>query len=341
MPVSAPAGWGHRIIQTKWIAAGKGLQQWDEAMNGLTWFYRDDGNMAFKWSPSASLNLQQFADKWHPHTEWLKAGWGWTPPGEVKAQASLKIGDAIDKGKERHNRMMESKGTIHPQVSAAREWYFDKYYKTDTPEHNDEVSSTYQYYRAADFVPLRGKGEYKNEVAGGVFTAGHNYAVEGQGAEEYYNPVTGKAERMPSNEILYQQWKKRTHGRPLEQITNLRRAHVAGDGLKLLDDILDAFAPSRVEKPNNKWVDGRLVRGTVSAPQLPCTFEEGTKPYFALLAIPNVTAAVFMVAERKKEMGLDGIAAITVEAGKSINIHFKLRGTQARPSACARSFCAF
>ena len=124
----------------------------------------------------------------------------------------------------------------------------------------------------------------------------------------------------PRSTRTTRQWKRQTHRNPL-QLIHLKRAHVAGDGLKLLSDIVAKFA-TKEEKAHTKLEGGRWIRGIALVPKLPVTFDEGEDASFSLLAIPNVTAAVFMVSERGQELGFWGIESITVEIGKSIIINF-------------------
>lgn len=305
-----------QIVQRKWDSTEvENELVWSEPMNGRVWFFNTESRLMWYGiaSESESGEYEDQAGKKNakPHEEWLKMGWGLTPiQGGGKLIGGAKIvwekhGEAwSSKGEERYLNMLKG-STISGEEQYARDWFFQNYYKTSQDE--GVINSVYKH--PPSDIGLDYAGTYRNftNVKEGTLKADDNYALlykdkfEG---EYFYNPKTGKPEKMSGSEILFQQWREASGGEQSAPLRTLIRSHVAGNGLMMLKAILFGTDKSQKDEP---------------------VYTYGDPGFFALLVVPNVTSAIYLVKDHGEELGISGIEAIKVLGNLSLQIYFKMR----------------
>lgn len=124
------------------------------------------------------------------------------------------------------------------------------------------------------------------------------YALGGPG-ETYYNPESGNAERMPASEILFEQWRiasqRQQQKRPELCV---KEETMAGDSLPML----------------------KVIRAAIGKPAVRAF--PGQESFFALLAIPNATAAIFLIRDHADELGIRTITKIELQSNSRMLINF-------------------
>jgi hypothetical protein len=282
---------------------------WDKLMDGRQWFY-DPGDESM-WFTSATEDEE--AERKRPYSKWLEMGWGLFPVPQAKKEVGVETLQAT--GGRRYKEMTEKIESGAPlrldeSVAAARTAYFDKYYATKVtgePGSADITSAFKHLPPGVDPSKDRGTGKYENRLSleHGQFVANSNYALPG--GEMYYNPQTGNPEKISNSEIIFQQWRSSAEhfgSRGLPPMKFLQRCSVSGSGLAPLKAILDA----------NEVTDEMLGEGL--------KFDNGSKPFVELLAVPNITAAIWLVLDHGDELGIRGIQSLTVDSGKNVTIEF-------------------
>jgi hypothetical protein len=297
-------------IQRKWIEAENGKLQWDKPMQGLSWLYDPESQrMAFQ--GEVSEQHADLANKWLSHGEWLKLGWGlFFPPKKQEEKGGEE--DVLEKffkdGQRRFERLKSAKGKLSAKTKHSRDWFFENYYIQDGKHSQDitNIKTNYRYLPSNVNDPSK-NGQYVNQfdIFAGKIVADQNYGLEG--GEMYYDLETDAIAQMSNSEILYQQWKiakKRVEteeGRSIPvPLRVLRRAHVAGpEGRKVTTAIREKIKDT----------------GDV-------TFTSKDKEFYLLLGAPNCIAAIWLICDHGEEMGIQGIASITLKKGNSIEVNF-------------------
>ncbi|MBX7224309.1 MAG: DUF4157 domain-containing protein, partial [Blastocatellia bacterium] len=294
------------VLQAKWVKGPGPLLQWEPAENGYLWWYnQEDGTMAYTLAsgPPMDSELAQ-SITWKPHKIWqMDALSGMDPDSGVPPKLSFP--QLVEKGSIRWQELSKmGAGFLDETTQSARDWYFQEYYTTTTKteDGSTDIASNYNA-RPKSYDTKRQKGEYTGRMAtqSGVMALANTYALGGTG-EFYYNPGSGKAERMPGSEILYQQWRKAAHeqGQGQPQL-RMKEETVAGDGLPMLKAIRT---------------------GLEIPPRTDAMFEPGSPGFLAMLAVPNVTAAIFLIRDHGKELGINTITQIDLLKNSHIRIHF-------------------
>ncbi|KAI9453495.1 hypothetical protein F5148DRAFT_1289061 [Russula earlei] len=221
---------GQPVIQAKWDDAGPDYLKWTPpTASGHTWWYRRlDAAMAYTEAGEEGLS-RQVAERlrWRSHKEWQIDALAQINPDSGHEAPSSNIDDMVTKGKKRwddmHAAVKERGGQLDPTTQEARDWFFENYYKTTGKQGEEDdvkgaemaaekkpvwdMASNYNA-RPASYDRNVAKGEYTTTVdfEQGRMIPNQTYALGGPG-ETYYNPKSGNAERMPTSEILFQQWK--------------------------------------------------------------------------------------------------------------------------------------
>lgn len=309
------------VLQAKWQDGKEGLQEWSEPMNGLRWFFNPQTEqMAFERESSSQPLPEEHAKYegvWQTYRQWLKMGWGLAQPAVSSSSGKPSFTRLKETGERRYEMMMKAMstsegGSVDPRVQSARDWYFLQYYDTQPSEElsGTELQINSDYNSAPDSLSTGYKGNYHNAFDFGTETmvASHNYAL--QGGEQYYNPVSGKAEKFSNSEILFQQYKQiqqKVQSKSLvsgkARMKYLKRSRISGDGNAQAKMILQETGMVKESEP---------------------VYNAGTPGFYALLAIPNVTAAVWLVVDHGAELGLKGIKSIQILKNLSALIEFDL-----------------
>lgn len=301
------------VVQPKWDSTEvENELVWSEPMNGLLWFFDSESRLMWYRIASESVSSEyedQAGEKnAKPHEEWLKMGWGLTSIQEgAKLQGGAQVlwekhGEAwSSKGEDRYVNMLKG-STISGEEQDARDWFFQNYYKTSQDE--GVINSVYKY--PPSDIGQDYAGNYRNfaNVKEGTLKADDNYALRYKDkfeGEYFYNPKTGKPEKMSGSEILFQQWREAS-GKQAAPLEKLIRSHVAGSGLMMVKAIM--FGTEKVQKDEP-------------------VYNLGDPGFFALLIVPNVTSAVYLVKDHGEELRISGIQAIKVLKNLSLEIYFK------------------
>jgi hypothetical protein len=298
------------VLQALWAETGRFLR-WDPAEeNGTWWFDRTSRLMAFS-PPARELSEMQAAElTWKPHKTWQKEALEHIDPDEV-LPVRVTFEELLEKGAARWKDLLAAEGRIDPTTQQARDWFFEQYYDTryldarDTPLGEREGIESNYNARPDSYRQKVRKGEYQNAMrtGEGSIVSSQTYALGGPG-EVYYNPGTGRAERMPPSEIYYQQWKlvaaQQNQHNP---VLKVKRESVAGDALPML----------------------RTIRTGAEVPRgQDATFLPGSRGFLAMLAIPNVTASVFLIKDHGRELGVSTITKIVLTRSSHLEVHFGL-----------------
>lgn len=282
------------VVQPKWVEAKGGILKWDKLMTGLQWFYDPE-----------SEEMWFEREKGKPHREdepelegarlrygqWLELGWG------TKTE---KYNEMVKTGRSRWERLQKSikdktAGSIPDESKKARDLFFANRYKTTVPSGEDDDLETDVRSELKDRIGERGVYNNTLRLQEGAFVAQHNYAATGN-QETYFDPVTKKPEKISNSEILYQQWRHAAKLRKREKqpLKTLKRSHISGEeGLPMAKALAMA------------------VFGEDFVPE-DTTFTPGDEAFYALLALPNVVSALWLVADHGRELGIRNIESITL-----------------------------
>lgn len=292
------------VVQAKWVPGRAPFLMWTPAIDGYTWWFnQDDRTMAYTPESVRDLSPEE-AEKltWRPHKEWQIEALENIDP-DAQKPATFKFEELVAKGKSRwlelEKAMLSGGGVLDPPTQAARDWFFREYYTTTTSQKGGgqfDVASNYNA-RPKSYETKRAKGEYTGTLSFGEgnMRLDQTYALGGPG-EVYYNPKTGNAERMPPSEVLFQQWRGAAGGQRAPRL-RVKEESVAGDGWKMLKVIRQGLKEDLVLKP-------------------------GDDRFLAMLAVPNVTAAIFLIRDHGIELGISTIAQIVVQKNSHILIYF-------------------
>jgi hypothetical protein len=261
---------------------------------------------------SVTVLSQEEARKltWKPHKHW-QAEWLSSFDPDPEEGPVPKFAELKSKGEERWKKLAAAERRLDPDSQAARDWFFENYYTT-TSSDGVNVASNYNALpetytpkgkvRPQSYSTARQKGEYTaaHATGKGVMIPNQTYALGG-GGETYYNPKTQKEERMPPSEILFQQWrmaaKKQGQERPKLKV---KEETVAGDAWKMIKEIRRA---------------AETGPGDV-------TFTQEQDAFYAMLAIPNVTACIYLIQDHGRELEIRTITKIVVRKNSHIEVHF-------------------
>jgi hypothetical protein len=296
------------VVQCEWIAGSEGVSHWSQQRGGLQWYYRSDGKMSFQIANISAVSqtfLIEHGDQagtWKPHQQWMaEVDWGPEPvapqKGEEKKEKEDGRSGAFDiaesDGKRKAaNILNRGKGVVHPETQHARNQFFNDYYDTTVPAKDGDIRSRYKFPSKTS----KYKGTYQNTFsAGGELRANENYA-ESSGREMYYDPVSKTATRMSNSEIICQQYKRL--GVEAEPIQSLIRSRVSGPGLPIL----------------------KMVRDTLGKREVVLLPDD--RGFHALLTTPNCTAALWLIADHGKELGLQSIESIAITGNASLVVKF-------------------
>jgi hypothetical protein len=283
---------------------------WTPASGGTTWWFnQEDRKMAYTadtvlaMSPEVAEGLT-----WRPHREWQIASLENIDPDAEAAAAPVRFDDLVAKGTQRWQQLTDTMraggGALDRDTQAARDWFFREYYTTETRDSgrgNVDMRSNYNA-RPDSYTGKRAKGEYTgtHDLAEGNMRLDQTYALGGPG-EMYYNPRTGNAERMPASEVLFQQWRQAaTDQRMATQRLRVKEESVAGEGWKML----------------------REIRVGINSVGRDAVLEPGDPGFLAMLAVPNVTAALYLIRDHGTELGITTITRIDLQKNSHIRIYF-------------------
>lgn len=309
-PAARPHAAG-RVLQARWVGEGRYLK-WVPVQGHAWWFDQrsHDSSMAQSDASVEALD-DEAAGKlvWKPHKVWQKEALEEINPDAGPAP-DTRYASLVDKGRKRWSELTGSKKhvrSIDPTTQAARDWFFKEYYDTHIKPSDHVPTEIVSNYNARpksyDTKNYRQKGEYTTaaDTAYGVMVPNQTYALGGPG-EVYYNPGTGNAERMPPSEILFQQWRLLAQAQAVQEPKLKHKEEtVAGDGVSMLWEI----------RKHNQVDRGKDVE-----------FLPGSEGFLAMLAVPNVTAAIYLIQDHGKELGIDTITKIFVGKAGHIAIYF-------------------
>jgi len=318
-------------IQCKWVNAGPDMLRWDPVESNMQWFYHSaSGKLAFKFASRDKLkevpeSIASQEGIWREHGEWQQMGWGIEGVRELKAQGVPNserpeaFGGYVKKGKERYEALLkamdEGAGELPEPVQKARAWFFKTYYKTTSTRsgignESDEIDVRSNYrFRSPEIEKMIGKGEYENrfQLDIGEMRADKNYALKS--GEAYYDPISGKPEDYSNSEVLFQQWLRASGGEDVKPapLKTLKRQHVAGPGLPMLAVIQYMQFEFEKKEPLRKQ---------------DMEYAAGTDFFHAMLAVPNVVAAIWLLRDHGKALQIKAIQSITLTANKSIIVNY-------------------
>jgi len=315
------------ILQAVWVDDPKTPHYfWDPPVDGVIWYALKESPEMMFFRTRAEESAERFGhleDQVKPREEWVKLH-GSDPMKREKPtivsleQILMEQAKALEdfegyakKGAERYGRLKEAPRVLPDRTAAARDDFFQKAYlnpqgRRDEDDPNAPVKYVGGLKKEFGGDPHNKKGVYQNEfdLAAGQITADQNYG----GSEQYLNLETGKMEPYSNSEVLYQQWKlaKKLIPDALPRLNMLRRAHISGDGIPIV-------------KAVKVWLF-KNDRNFISTKDYVCA--KGHPCFFALLAAPNCTAAIYLIADHGTEMGIRDITSIVLKAGESIEINF-------------------
>jgi hypothetical protein len=297
------------VVQARWVPGSEPFLKWEPAIQGYTWWFNQKSrDMAYTLASVTDLTMEQAQSlTWRPHREWQMDALEGVDPDQGASEPFTYEG-LIGKGKKRWEElakiMHDGGGSLHPETQSARDWFFNEYYRWSSDDRGSGLTSVATNYNARpdSYSTKRAKGEYTGDfnLEAGNMRLDQTYALGGPG-EMYYNPRSGNAERMPASEVLFQQWRKvaREQQRAIPRL-RVKEESVAGDGWKMVREI---------RKANNVL-------------NKDATFEPGDQGFFAMLAVPNVTAAIFLIRDHGQELGIRTITKIDVQKTGHIRIYF-------------------
>jgi hypothetical protein len=299
---------GDVVIQAKWVKGPGPLLKWDIPRGGLTWWFNQEDQTMARTPASVDTLSSEEAQKleWKPHKQW-QAEWLDTFDPDAGVAPKFTYQELLSKGKIRWEELTKmGAGVLDPETQAARDWFFENYYSTRARK-DDEDTSVGSLYNASPkshkYQTAKQRGEYtaRYNVEEGNMALANTYALGG-GGETYYNPKTRKEERMSASEILFQQWRMAAKVQGKKQpLLKKKEETVAGDALLMV----------------------KLIRATLEVPRTDdVTFSPGDDGFFAMLATPNVTAAIFLIRDHGVELGIKTITSIVVKKNIHIEVHF-------------------
>jgi hypothetical protein len=297
------AALNHEVVQPKWLKGDGAVLHWDKLMNGLQWFY--DPESQKMWFQRVEKGHQRedegkLSGERLTYDQWLGLGWG-TKSEEYKAM--------VKAGKPRWERLQKSfsegsAGSIPEESQKARDAFFAGRYKTTDQgdEYETDLKSTLK-----NNVGERGVYTNTARLHEGSLAAHHNYAATGN-QEVYDDPGTKKKEKFSNSEILYQQWRHaaKLYGKEkTPPLKTLKRAHISGEeGLPMAKALAMAVYGEDFVAENR-------------------AFTPGDEAFYALLALPNVVSALWLISDHGRELGISGIESITLMKGFSALITFE------------------
>ncbi len=332
VPVLKKKEQGDPVLQAVWVDDPDSRYFfWDPLVDGVQWFSdkEDPDKMFFKARNKESIEKYGHLEgigNMRPRQEWVKLH-GKDPMkkenpvpisiDELRMEQKKNLvafEDFFGKGVERYERLKSAPGRLSKETEEDRELFFkSKYINRQFGQRDDDDPSAPVNYKAVMgneqlWRDPPKKGLYVNEIdlAAGKITADQNYGA----GEEYDDRTTKKKERFNNSEVFYQQWKeaqKVIKGEVSKDLNILRRAHVSGDGIPVVKAVKAWLFQNIPEYSENKDI----------------MFTKKDKCFFALLAAANCAAAIFLIADHGREMGIAGIATITLCAGESIEIVFE------------------
>jgi hypothetical protein len=321
---------GPAILQAVWVDDPESPTYfWDPPVDGVVWFALKESPQLMFFRTRAEESAKRYGHlegQVKPRDEWVKLHGSdpmkretatVVPVSQIQEEQAKALADFegyAKKGHERYGRLRQAQGALPEKTARAREEFFHKAYASE--ELGARNRDRENPYAPVDYKsglkkelggdPANKKGLYQSEydLAAGQITAHQNYG----GGEQYLNPETGKVEPYNNSEVLYQQWKiaKKEIPKALSQLKVLRRAHIAGDGIPVV-------------KAVKTWLYLK-DKNFIETQDYEC--RNGDTCFFALLAAANCSAAIYLIADHGKEMGIHDITSIILKAGESIEINF-------------------
>jgi hypothetical protein len=320
---------GPAILQAVWVDDPESPTYfWDPPVDGVVWFALKESPQLMFFRTRAEESAKRYGHlEGHvkPREEWVKLHG--SDPMKRKAATVVAISQIQEeqekaladfegyakKGHERYGRLRHAPGALPEKTAKAREEFFHKAYASEelgARDRDKENPYAPVDYKSALKKELGGdankKGLYQSEydLAAGQITAHQNYG----GGEQYLNPETGKLEPYNNSEVIYQQWKiaKKEIPKALSQLNVLRRAHIAGDAIPVVKSV-------------KTWLY-KNDKNFISTKDYEC--RNGHPCFFALLAAANCSAAIYLIADHGREIGIRDITSIILKAGESIEINF-------------------
>jgi hypothetical protein len=322
------------MLARTWEPDDPSISHWVPDLGPLRWWHNSETNLMWytivgETTEPERKKYTELAGDRKSHLAWLQLGWGLAPAAAKPKPGAPDFGTLVATGKGRSAQAVPA--GLHPKTQEARSAFFQDYYGSshdygmsgteklpigDRTPVNVVVKS--QYKAPPQSADERGTGKYNTKVdlLSGTMDSMDAFAL--QGGELYHDPQGApekawggpgaQVARMSTSEILYQQWMVVKRAAEADHpdlqvnpLAHLVSSHVAGDALKPLKMIL------------------AHERETV---QDKATWKNGEDGFYALLALPNCTAAVYLVRDHGTELRISGIEAIHVTAGKSIVISF-------------------
>jgi hypothetical protein len=302
------------VLQARWVPGGGPYLRWDIPTDGYTWWFNQDTrDMAYTPAKESDLTAEEALGlRWRPHKAWQMEALERIGDPDDQPQAPIPAYTAmVAKGKQRweelEKHMHSGGGQLDATTQAARDWFFQEYYTTPpgSGESTTDVKSNYNA-RPRSWDRFKAKGEYTGtlNLGEGHMRLDQTFALGGPG-EMYYNPRTGNAEQKAIRE----------QRAPLARKPELRfkEEAVAGDGQSMVQAIL-LNNPGLPAEERFRMSDRRFT---------PVRFRPGEDPFFAMLAVPNVTAAIFLIRDHGQKLGIGTITQITIGENKGhIKIYF-------------------
>lgn len=328
------------VVQRAWDGDERSeVRNWDEILApGLQWHWNNASKKLYFTIPgeesegdSADIKrLRKRQREEHPYEDWLRAGWpglGKIPvvslssaqPNSWESQAANFI-KFMGIGRTKYSLLSKPVERLSENTKKDREDFFRDNYETKVHGvREDQPYAPYNYksvLKGSKYHQSNGaqkEGHYINEsnLAFGTLTADQNYADN----EKYMDRDKGES-RYSNSEVLYQQWKKAKSSLPKSgegaelaeaKLSTLRRAHVAGDGIPVVEAV-HAWLLRRDSKYNKNKHD--------------VTLTPADDAFYALLASANCQAAIFLIRDHGDDLGIRDIREIRLMGGSSIEIDF-------------------
>jgi len=332
-----------RVAQREWNGSEEDeIREWDEVLApGLQWHW-DNTRKKLYYTIAASAEdsteiqrLRKYERQAYTYEQWIKAGWtGLRQEQQPKLVEKSENGwegkkaefeGYAAKGREKYGLIALAARELSARTRIDRDDFFAQEYRTalHSTREKDNPYAPYNYKSVLKNSPhdrtktadrAEKEGHYINEVnlAWGSIAADQNYG----NMETYFDRDAGKAVRYSNSEVFYQQWKKAKESLPesgegAEQanakLGMLRRAHVSGDGIPVV-------------KAVKAWHLNR--RPTYNENRDDIVLTDADEGFYALLAAANCQAAIFLIVDHGKDLGIKGIKVIRLMKGESIEIDF-------------------
>ena len=318
------------VIQAVWVNKTPPFLLWQPHRKGFHWWFNSETEMmAYTPADVSDMNAEQSERlTWQPHREWQKAYLATVPDDKDEKMPEIKFDDLLKTGRKRWTELktaMEEReeGKLDPVTQSARERFFDQYYTTTTRVGGD-VESQYNALPSEQWKRShRGIGQYSGNLnlEEGKISITNTYALLGreivdekenkptgkfEPGETYYNPGTQNEERMPASEILFQQWRRAAGSDAIPRL-RVKEESVAGDGVKMVWAIREGT--------------GQPKRGTDVTYRAESEGPE-QQGFLAMLAVPNVTAAIFLIRDHGTELQIRTITQIEISKTGHLTIRF-------------------